>query len=104
MAECVKDAGEEGGAKREGARPVAWLVKPVTWGPFGWLADPLVSGIRDAGTMRFPPFCEPKQENAPKHPPHLFLCQCKSRNIDLLYDDDGKIGQLQTFTSQIYLI
>jgi hypothetical protein len=23
MAECVKDAGEEGGAKREGARPVA---------------------------------------------------------------------------------
>jgi len=78
-AECVKDAGEDGGAKREGAMPVAWLVNPATWGPFGWLADPLLSGIRDAGTMRFPPFCELKQENAPKQPPHLFLCQCKSR-------------------------
>lgn len=27
-AELVKDAGEDGGAKREGASPVAWLVNP----------------------------------------------------------------------------
>lgn len=35
--------------------------------------------MRDAGTIRFPPFpfCEPKQENAPQHPPHLFRCPYK---------------------------
>lgn len=54
---------------------MAWLVSPTAWGPFGWVADALPSGIRDAGTIRFPPLCESKQENAPQHPPHLFLCQ-----------------------------
>lgn len=55
-AEVVKDAGEEGGAKRDGDMVVAWLAKPAFWGPFGCAAEALPSGIRDAGTIRFPPF------------------------------------------------
>ena len=42
--------------------------------------------MRDAGTMRLPPFCEPKQENAPQHPPHLFRCQDKAKE----YSYSGK--------------
>lgn len=74
-AEFVNDAGEEGGAKSDGASAVPWLVNPTAWGPFGCAADAFPSGIRDAGTIRFPPFCVPKQDNALQHPPHLFRCQ-----------------------------
>lgn len=34
-AEFVNDAGEEGGARREGASDVVWLASPTVWGPFG---------------------------------------------------------------------
>lgn len=73
-AEFVNEAGEDGGARSDGASAVAWLVRPTVWGPFGWAADALPSGIRDAGIMRFPPFCTLKQDNAPQHFPHLLLC------------------------------
>lgn len=71
-AEFVKDAGEDGGARREGCTALFWLVNPATWGPFCWFAVAWDSGIRDAGTTRFPPFCKPKQDKPVKHPPHLF--------------------------------
>lgn len=70
-AEFEKDAGEEGGARRCGANEVAWLGKPTPCGPLGWFAAALPSGVRDAGTIRFPPFCALKQGSPPQHPPHF---------------------------------
>lgn len=44
---------------------------PADWGPFARLLDAFPSGMRDAGTIRFPLFCDPKQDSPPKQPPHL---------------------------------
>lgn len=70
-AEFEKDTGEDGGAKID----VDWLGNPPARCPSGWFDKELASGLRDAGTTRFPPFCLPKQDIPPQQHPHLFTCQ-----------------------------
>lgn len=82
-AELVKDAGEDGGARRDGVRVVFWLEIPADWAPFPRFTDAVPSGIRDAGTIRFPPFWDPKQDNPPKHPLHLVRCKSEEKYTKL---------------------
>lgn len=74
----MNEAGEEGGARMDRANVCPWMVllgNPAAWGPFLCPPAAFPSGIRDAGTIRFPPFWELKQEKAPQQPPHLFRCK-----------------------------
>lgn len=69
-AEFENDAGDEGGARMDRFSALFSLEIPEDVDPFKWLVDVLPSGVRDAGTIRFTRFRDPKQDSPPKQATH----------------------------------
>jgi hypothetical protein len=69
--EFEKDAGDDGGARRDKFRGTFWFELAPDWTPFPRAVDPFPS---EPGTILFPPFCNPKHDRPEKQPAHLLRC------------------------------